>query len=132
DPATGLPRPNVSRGFMRASNQYPGEVDARWLGSFYHLFIGYVLTAGFDDEEEEDVIVPAGMVPVMTMHQSKGLEFPFVFVGHMGNASEVSATHNLESALRQFPMNPARAFPLQLPKTRADLDLIRQYFVAYS
>ena len=37
-----------------------------------------------DDEEDEDVIVPLGMVPVMTMHQSKGLEFPIVFVGHMG------------------------------------------------
>jgi hypothetical protein len=75
DPATGLPRPTVSRGFLRASNDYPGEVDARWLGNCYHLFIGYVRTAGFDGKEAEDVIVPLGMVPVMIMHQSKGLEF---------------------------------------------------------
>lgn len=59
---------------MRTSNHHPGEVDANWLGSFYYLFLGYVLDAGFDDEEDEDVIVPAGMVPVMTMHQSKGMD----------------------------------------------------------
>ena len=132
DPTTGLPRPRVSRGFMRASNQYPGEVDARWLGGFYHLFIGYVLTAGFDDEEEEDVIVPAGMVPVMTMHQSKGLEFPFVFVGHMGENSNISATHELETLFSGYPANPARTFTRAPALERAEMDLVRQYYVAYS
>lgn len=132
DLTTGLPRPNVSRGFMLASNQSPGEVDARWLGGFYHLFIGYVLTAGFDDEEEEDVIVPAGMVPVMTMHQSKGLEFPFVFVGHMGENPNISATHELETLFSGYPANPARTFTRAPALERAEMDLIRQYYVAYS
>lgn len=132
DLATGLPRPNVSRGFMRASTPYPGEVDARWLSNFYHLFIGYVLTAGFDDEEDEDVIVPTGMVPVMTMHQSKGLEFPFVFVGHMGETPNISATHELETLLSGYPANPARTFTRAPALERAEMDLIRQYYVAYS
>jgi len=132
DPATGLSRPGVSRGFMRASNSYPGEVDARWLGGFYHLFIGYVLTAGFDDEEDEDVIVPAGMVPVMTMHQSKGLEFPFVFVGHMGENPNISATHELETLFSGYPANPARTFTRAPASERAEMDMIRQYYVAYS
>lgn len=132
DFTTGMPRPNVSRGFMKVSAQYPGEVDAGWLSSFYHLFLGYVLSAGFDDEEDEDVIVPAGMVPVMTMHQSKGLEFPFVFVGHLGETPSTSASHELETLFSSYPANPSRVFTRAPAIERAEMDLIRQYYVAYS
>jgi DNA helicase-2/ATP-dependent DNA helicase PcrA len=132
DTTTGLPRPGVTRGFMLASNHYLGEVDAKRLGSFYYLFLGYVLNAGFDDEEDEDVIVPAGMVPVMTMHQSKGLEFPFVFVGHLGENPNISAAHELETLFSGYPANPARTFTRAPASERAEMDMIRQYYVAYS
>jgi len=132
DMTTGMPRVGVSRGFMRSSVEFAGEVDARWLSSFYHLFLGYILNAGFDDEEDEDVIVPNGMVPVMTMHQSKGLEFPFVFVGHLGENPSVSASHELETLFSAYPDNPARTFTRAPAQQRAEMDMIRQYYVAYS
>jgi DNA helicase-2/ATP-dependent DNA helicase PcrA len=99
---------------------------------FYHLFFGYLSRAGLDEEEDEDVIAPLGMVPVMTMHQAKGLQFPFVFVGHMGEGPSVSVSHLLETQLAQFPTNPARSFVLLPENVRSELDLIRQYYVAYS
>jgi DNA helicase-2/ATP-dependent DNA helicase PcrA len=123
---------SVFRGFIRASNHYAGEVKAAWLGAFYYLFLGYVLNAGFDDEEDDDVIVPAGMVPVMTMHQSKGLEFPFVFVGHVGENPTISATHELETLFSGYPANAARTFTRAPASERAEMDMIRQYYVAYS
>jgi DNA helicase-2/ATP-dependent DNA helicase PcrA len=132
DPATGQPRPNVSRGDMAASTTNPGEVVEAWLNSFYHLFLTYLNDTGLDDEEDDEVICPSGMVPVMTMHQSKGLEFPFVFVGHMGASSEVGSSHLLEDLTVQFPGNPLRVFPRPSAQERADMDLIRQYYVAYS
>jgi DNA helicase-2/ATP-dependent DNA helicase PcrA len=72
------------------------------------------------------------MVPVMTMHQAKGLQFPFVFVGHMGEDLQVSIAHRLETQLSQFPTNLARSFARLPEAVRAELDLIRQYYVAYS
>lgn len=132
DPATGLPRPGITRGFLKSSTHYPGEIVGGWLGGFYHLFLGYVLDAGFDDEEDDDVICPPGRVPVMTMHQSKGLEFPFVFVGHMGENPQVSASHEMETLFSAYPANPARAFARAPAAQRAEMDLIRQYYVAYS
>lgn len=132
DKTTGKVLGLVSRGFMRSSNQHPGEVSGPWLGGFYYLFLGYVLNAGFDDEEDDDVIVPTGMVPIMTMHQSKGLEFPFVFVGHMGENPVVSATHELESLFSAYPANPKRIFTRAPARERAEMDMIRQYYVAYS
>jgi DNA helicase-2/ATP-dependent DNA helicase PcrA len=132
DQATGLPRPNVTRGFMRGSVQFPGEVVGAWLQSFYHLFLTYVIDAGMNDEEDEELICPSGMVPVMTMHQSKGLEFPFVFVGHMGETAKVGPSHFLETIFSSYPANPARSFPRRPEAERAEMDLIRQFYVAYS
>jgi DNA helicase II / ATP-dependent DNA helicase PcrA len=132
DSTTGLPRPNVTRGFMRGSGSHPGEVNQHWLRSFFHLLLTYVIDAGIDDEEDEEVICPTGMVPVMTMHQSKGLEFPFVFVGHMGETPHIGASHRLESLFAGHPANPARAFARPPEAQRAEMDLIRQYYVAYS
>jgi len=125
-------KPTLSRGSLRASSGNPGEVVDGWTRSFYHLFVGYLSRAGLDEEEDDDEICPTGMVPIMTMHQSKGLQFPFVFVGHMGQNWDTSATHRLETELGQFPGNPARAFPRLPEAARAELDLIRQYYVAYS
>ena len=124
--------PNASRGRLRSSPNAPGEVLEQWSFGFYHLFFGYLSRAGMDEDEDDDLIVPLGMVPVMTMHQSKGLQFPFVFVGHMGEGSNVSVAHLLETQLAQFPNNPARSFARLPESVRAELDLIRQYYVAYS
>lgn len=123
-------QPNVSRGRMKASVAHPGEVD--WSASFYHLFFGYLSRTGLDEEEDEDSITPQGLVPVMTIHQAKGLQFPFVFVGHMGEDPDVSTAHQLETQLAPFPTNPARTFARLPEQTRAELDMIRQYYVAYS
>lgn len=124
--------PNASRGRLRASTQFPGDVLEAWSYGFYHLFFGYLSRAGLDEEEDEDVIAPLGMVPIMTMHQVKGLQFPFVFVGHMGEDPGVSIAHQLETRLAQFPNNPARSFVRPPENVRAELDMIRQYYVAYS
>ena len=132
DPSTGLARPGVTRGFLRGSTHFPGEVYGAWLGSFYHLFLTYVMDAGMNDDEEDDVICPAGRVPIMTMHQSKGLEFPFVFVGHMAEGIKVGASHHLETLFSAYPSNPARTFPQRPDVERAEMDMIRQYYVAYS
>ena len=124
--------PNASRGRLRASTNFPGDVFEQWSFGFYHLFFGYLSRAGLDEDEDEDVIAPLGMVPIMTMHQAKGLQFPFVFVGHMGESPNVSVSHQLETQLSRFPTNPARSFARLPENIRAELDLIRQYYVAYS
>jgi DNA helicase-2/ATP-dependent DNA helicase PcrA len=68
----------------------------------------------------------------MTMHQSKGLEFPFVFVGHMGENAKIGASHSLETLFSAFPANSARSFPRRPESERAQMDLIRQFYVAFS
>jgi DNA helicase-2/ATP-dependent DNA helicase PcrA len=85
-----------------------------------------------DEVGDDEVICPPGYVPVMTIHQAKGLEFPFVFVGHLSEKPKVGDAHHLESQMAAFPGNPQRTFHLALPTVRAELDRIRQFYVAYS
>jgi len=124
--------PNISRGALKVAEPNGHEVFTGWVNQFYHLFIGYLDKAGIDDIEDEEVICPSGMVPIMTMHQVKGLEFPFVFVGHAGAKAAPSATHHMEEAFDPYPLKTERAFPRAPAEERAELDLIRQYYVAYS
>src|SRR3546814_14247630 len=67
-----------------------------------------------------------GMVSVMTMHQSKGLEFPFVFVGHLGDNASPESTHELEDMFGVFPNLSGRNFTALSADMRAELDTVRK------
>ena len=107
------------------------DIDPRFLNQFYNMFVSYLIEAGISDEEDEEVIVPPGYLPIMTIHQAKGLEFPFVIVGQLGNKGSVGTAQILEQQLAPFRQD------LYLRTTRsADLlaleDDIRLLYVAYS
>lgn len=48
--------------------------------SFFHSYLRFLLLNGLNEYEDPYNIFPSGKVQVMTIHQSKGLEFPVVFV----------------------------------------------------
>ena len=81
------------------------------------------------DPEEEDILYPPDSVPVMTVHQAKGLEFSFVFVSRMDEKFNTEAQHRLEEDFAQFRRH---VYPLMPAIERAKQDLIRFYYVAYS
>ena len=66
---------------LKVSTQESGRFSEGWLrGSFYSRLIGFLHRAELDDPEDPDYEIVPGRVQVMTVHQSKGLEFPAVFV----------------------------------------------------
>lgn len=107
------------------------SIDPRFLNQFYNMFVSYLIEAGISDEEDEEVIVPQGYLPIMTIHQAKGLEFPFVVVGQLGNKGPVGTAQILEQELA-----PMRNDLYQRTTRGADLlaleDDIRLLYVAYS
>ena len=81
--------------------------------------------------KSEDVVVPQGYLPVMTIHQSKGLEFPFVAVAQLGDKGAVGAAQRLEHELAPFRQDLFLRTP-QPPLDLAIEDDIRLLYVAYS
>jgi DNA helicase-2/ATP-dependent DNA helicase PcrA len=106
-------------------------LDDGFRRTFINTFLGYLKLGKINDDEDEDVVVPQGYLPIMTIHQSKGLEFPFVFVTQIGQSSRGTTSQQLEldfAPMRSVPPLPSAMTPAQL----VEQDDIRLFFVAYS
>ena len=120
-----------SRGTLRTDPHAAGQIHTRQLDHFYYSLVGLLVSEGLNDPEDEEVICPQGFFPIMTVHQAKGLEFPFVFVSKIGIQNvRIGAELQVEDIMHQFRINPVpRIFS---PQQRAEQDYIRFFYVAYS
>ncbi|MET0462590.1 MAG: ATP-dependent helicase [Chitinophagaceae bacterium] len=107
-----------------------GQLPNWWYSYFYYGLCGYLAKKGLDEDEDEDVVCPTGYFPIMTVHQAKGLEFDFVFVGNLGAGIWGSNAHRLEHDFRPFRESPPTVVH-SIPSAQWHDD-IRQHFVAYS
>ncbi len=115
---------------LRIDNARAGELPGWWYGNFYYGFCGYLAQERLNDDEDEEMTCPTGYFPIMTVHQAKGLEFDFVFVGNLGLSVRESSSHHIEQDLRHLRTNPP---PVSHSISDAQWhDDIRQHFVAYS
>lgn len=106
-------------------------LDTIFLNNLYYTFLGYLIDTGIDDDEDDEVVVPQGMLPFMTIHQSKGLEFPFVVVTKLGGSPRVGVAQILEGQLTPFRRD-LYPRPVRTPEILAFEDDVRLYYVAYS
>jgi len=140
NPAMDLRLSKLTRLFESFCSQYgrqlwtdgasAGELPGWWYNSFYYGLCGYLEKKGLEDDEDEEVVCPVGYFPIMTVHQAKGLEFDFVFVGNLGASLPSSNAHQLEQDLRPFrTAQPPVVHPIAAARWHDD---IRQHYVAYS
>lgn len=106
-------------------------VSAGALRNFYGVFVEGIHDK-LNDPEDDEVSVQEGMVNVMTIHQSKGLEFEVVFVLRPDKQPFVGDTHLLEDELAPFADWPTKPPVRRSRELRAAEDAIRLFFVAYS
>ena len=108
----------------------------------FATFLGPIAAGVIGVNEELIETFPRDRLPVLSVHQAKGLEFPLVIVDV---GSEFATRHHAQ-AFKRFPSAPAQAHrmedafrpcsPLGRPNRgaldRAFDDIYRQYFVAFS
>jgi len=94
--------------------------------NLFNSYLRLLIQDGIDEYEDPDQPFPAGYVPIMTIHQSKGLEFPVVIVGSL-NVAERNRLQ-LERLLKPYchrgEFEPLDRF--------SEFDLMRLHYVAYS
>jgi DNA helicase-2/ATP-dependent DNA helicase PcrA len=115
-------------GVLRASSTGSKSLSLGFLQSLYREFSGFIEANGLNELEDEENIMPSGMVQVMTVHQAKGLQFPVVVVANLNDTPGIGSEHWTEDFLSQW----SRYRPLGTARTRAEQDLVRRYYVAYS
>lgn len=109
-----------------------GMISLHQINGFYKLACQGISEGRTVEHEEEDEVVIPGHLSVMTIHQSKGLEFDIVIV--RGLRRRDSSHHRLPALMHEF-FAPIRK--RQIPSgpgvdTLRDFDSFRAYYVAFS
>ena len=95
---------------------------------FFNVYVRYLYTDGVGEYEDESEYAPSGCVSIMTIHQSKGLEFPVVIVGSLGAVPKRNSDPLMMSAeMRFFHRKPFE--PIEDIKF---FDFWRLYYTAFS
>ena len=120
-----------TRGNLQTDPDTAGVINPKQLNHLYYSLVGLLVSEGLNEPEDEEIICPQGSFPIMTVHQAKGLEFPFVFVPQLGvQKVKVGPDLQIEDTMRPFRNNPSSSgFNAQ---ERAEQDQIRFFYVAYS
>ena len=100
-------------------------VEGRLRNDFFGRYVYGLFRIGESEAENEDTPFPKGRVPFLTIHQSKGLEFPYVILGATGKKN--FGVPVVEEIVR--PMAKRSSEPLsKIPR----FDTMRLFYVALS
>jgi len=93
---------------------------------FFNSFLRFLFLGGINEYEDPDLPFPPGYVQMMTIHQSKGLEFPVVIVGSLDTviSSAKQVDHMLAPFYHREPFEPEGRI--------TEFDRMRLHYVAFS
>lgn len=96
--------------------------------TLFNLFLRFLWDGGIEEYEDEADYAPSGCVSFMTIHQSKGLEFPIVIVGSL-DAVPRKQRSQLDELLEQEFSDDEPFEPVDRIKT---FDFWRLFYTAFS
>lgn len=94
----------------------------------FNLYLRLLYDGGIAEYEDDAEYAPSGCVSFLTIHQSKGMEFPIVFVDSLGSIPRKSYKDIIQEVERKYFKRPAFE-PLQDIKY---FDFWRLYYTAFS
>lgn len=95
---------------------------------FFNTYLRFLMTGGIDEYEDETEYVPSGCVPFLTIHQSKGMEFPVVVVDSLYSTPRKAGNENLQEIKDRYGAREAYE-PVDSIKF---FDFWRLYYTSFS
>lgn len=95
---------------------------------FFNLYLRLLFDGGISEYEDDAEYAPSGCVSFLTIHQSKGMEFPIVFVDSLGNIPRKAYKDLIEVVEDKYYNRPAFE-PYDQTKF---FDFWRLYYTAFS
>ena len=99
--------------------------------NFFYKFLINKIIDGVDEYEDKTDYAPSGCVSVMTIHQSKGLEFPVVIFADWDH-NTYDQTDEFNDIVEGIIEERAIKNKLEPKKMQSKFDLYRQVYTAYS
>lgn len=121
----------ISQYIARFMEEYSSIITAWYLEkeyfqkTFYLSFLYPVYRLGEGEYEDANDPFPKGRIPFLTIHQSKGLEFPVVVLGSLMKADK--GPQFIEKVVKPLVDRPGE--PL---KRSSEFDIMRMFYVALS
>ena len=122
----------ISQYLARFIEEYNNVITARLLDGdkfslmFFASYLYALFRRGESEYENPEDPFPRGRIPFLTIHQSKGLEFPVVVLGHLGKTDKgPQAIERLVAPL----LGRTGGEPLD---RMGEFDIMRMYYVALS
>lgn len=98
------------------------------LRDLFNTFLRFMIDGGIEEFEDYDEYAPSGCVSFMTIHQSKGLEFPITVVGSL-NLVPRKQYDDIDELLERRYYHKPPFEPIHLVK---NYDFWRLYYTAFS
>ena len=98
------------------------------LRDLFNQFFRFLMEGGIDEYEDDSEYAPSGCVSFLTIHQSKGMEFPVVVVGSLNGVPRKQYT-DLDEILESGYLSRPTFEPLEETKY---YDFNRLFYTAYS
>ena len=95
---------------------------------FFNMYLRFLYDGGITEYEDDTEYAPSGCVSFMTIHQSKGMEFPIVMVDSLNGTPRINSDDLLEEIEEKY-------FHREVFETRDDIkffDFWRLYYTAFS
>ena len=100
----------------------------RLVKTFFNTYLKFLVEGGITEYEDNEEYAPSGCISFLTIHQSKGLEFPIVFVGSQSSIPRKQYNEYVEDIISKYS-GRGDFEPLNLIKY---FDFWRLFYVAFS
>jgi DNA helicase II / ATP-dependent DNA helicase PcrA len=98
------------------------------LRDLFNEYFRFLMDGGINEYEDSSEYAPSGCVSFLTIHQSKGLEFPIVFVGSLNDTPRKQYTELDELLQNEYYRKP----PFEPIEKTKNYDFWRLYYTAFS
>lgn len=105
----------------------PSKID-RDVELFFNMYLKYMRRGGISEYEDDSEYAPSGCVSFLTIHQSKGMEFPIVIVGSLSGTPRA----NNDSLLETIENSYYKRSSFEPSATIKFFDFWRLYYTAFS
>ena len=95
---------------------------------FFTKYMSFLIEGGIGEYEDEEEYAPSGCVSFMTIHQSKGLQFPIVFIGSQNTTPRSRAEDGVDAAISELSSRK----PFEKEELIKYFDFWRLFYVGFS
>lgn len=95
---------------------------------FFNMYLRFLYEGGIDEFEDESEYAPSGCVSFLTIHQSKGMEFPIVIVGSLNGLPRADNNQIISILVEEFYHRKS----FETKELIKYFDFWRMYYTAFS